>query len=582
MATDNFMKLTIKNQSQIDALKKIGSHDFGVNGSRIVMNGTNPSIFQGDAENFKNSGLGNYSAEQLDAVFSVLDTDGNGNLNMNELKTFAALGEDTNNIIDNDKNIIDETDFEVLFNMAQDYAEEALTEETDTTKQTTEPKTDTSKTDTSTKSDTTVTIKEEPIIDYNNVIKKEEKTEEIIEEPTKEIEEVIKEEVTDTETSVIDDNEAASAAQELRTAMAGLGTDEKTVTRVLEKSGYSSADIVKIMDVFEDKYGETLMHDIQGDYSGKAETQLRNVLYNAAATEAQKSLGWKSADDIPADVAAKANEFYKELESNSALGYMKNFNKLTDQEKSQILVACDMLHSDEKAINRVTEGMAWFGKEDGYVNGMISALKNTAGVKESANVKAEEKESTISSERATIGDSDATAKAAELRKAMEGLGTDEKTVSNILEYSNYSSADIVKIMDAFETNYGETLMSDIQGDYSGKAETNLRNLLFDAAADEAQTTLNWQSTNDIPSKIVSQANELYAQLESDDATECMKDFAKLSTDEQAKIMLACNMLHPNESVMDRLTQGKVWFGKEDGYVDNIIKGMKKVANTKVS
>lgn len=574
MATDNFMKLTVKNQSQVDALKKIGKHDFGVNGGRVVLNGENLSIFQGNVENFQNSGLGNYNAEQLETVFAVLDADGNGKLDASELKAFASLGEDTDNIIENDKNIIDETDFEALYNMAQDYVEEALVDDTDPTPAPTKP-------------DTDVVVKPDvkpevpvvkpdvtPEIDVKPEIKPETKPEEKVTEP--EVEEKT------TEESVIDDNEAEAAAQELRTAMKGLGTDEKTVTRILEKSGYSSADLVKIMDVFENKFGESLMSDIQDDYSGKAETQLRNVLYNAAATEAQKSLGWKSADDIPQDVAAKAEEYYKQLESNNALGYMKEFNKLTDQEKSQILVACDMLHSDETAVNRLTQGMVWFGKEDGYVNGMISALKNTAGVKETAVAKAEPKESTTAAERATIDDNDANAKAAELRKAMKGWGTDEKTVSKVLEYSNYSSADIVKIMDAFESNYGETLMHDIQGDYSGKAETKLRNLLFDATASEAQQTLNWESTNDIPKKIVSQANELYAQLESNDATECMKDFSKLSSEDQAKIMLACDMLHPNESVMDRLTQDRVWFGKEDGYVDTVIKGMKKVANTKVS
>lgn len=578
MATDNFMKLTVKNQSQVDALKKIGKHDFGVNGGRVVLNGENLSIFQGDVEKFQNSGLGNYNAEQLETVFAVLDADGNGKLDASELKAFASLGEDTDNIIENDKNIIDETDFEALYNMAQDYVEEALVDDTDPTPAPTKPDTDVVvKPDVKpevpvVKPDVTPEIDVKP--ETKPEIKPETKPEEKVTEP--EVEEKT------TEESVIDDNEAEAAAQELRTAMKGLGTDEKTVTRILEKSGYSSADLVKIMDVFENKFGESLMSDIQDDYSGKAETQLRNVLYNAAATEAQKSLGWKSADDIPQDVAAKAEEYYKQLESNNALGYMKEFNKLTDQEKSQILVACDMLHSDETAVNRLTQGMVWFGKEDGYVNGMISALKNTAGVKETAVAKAEPKESTTAAERATIDDNDANAKAAELRKAMKGWGTDEKTVSKVLEYSNYSSADIVKIMDAFESNYGETLMHDIQGDYSGKAETKLRNLLFDATASEAQQTLNWESTNDIPKKIVSQANELYAQLESNDATECMKDFSKLSSEDQAKIMLACDMLHPNESVMDRLTQDRVWFGKEDGYVDTVIKGMKKVANTKVS
>ena len=86
MATDNFMKLTVKNQSQVDALKKIGKHDFGVNGGRVVLNVENLSIFQGDVENFQNSGLGNYNAAQHETVFAVLDADGNGNLDASELQ----------------------------------------------------------------------------------------------------------------------------------------------------------------------------------------------------------------------------------------------------------------------------------------------------------------------------------------------------------------------------------------------------------------------------------------------------------------------------------------------------------------
>lgn len=565
MATDNFMKLTVKNQSQIDALKKIGKHDFGVNGGRIVMNGTDLSIFQGDVENFKKSELGNYNAEQLETIFGVLDADGNGKLDMNELKSFAALGEDPDNIIEDDKNIIDETDFEALYTMAQDYVEEALVEEPETNPTT---------------PDTTIDI---PTVDDKDKVDGDDKKvtdEKTTDEKTDITDDIVEPEVA--EKSVIDDNDAAAAAEELRTAMAGLGTDEKTVTKVLIESGYSTADIVKIMDVFENKYGETLMHDIQGDYSGKEETKLRNVLYNSAAAEAQETLGWQSTEDIPEDIAKKANDFYTKLESNNALDYMKDFDKLSDKEKSQILVACDMLHTDDTAINRITEGMVWFGKEDGYVDGIMSALKNTAGVKESSNTKTPAQEATTSEERATISNNDASSKAAELRNAMAGLGTDEKTVSQILTQSGYSTADIVKIMDSFESTYGESLMSDIQGDYSGNAETQLRNVLYNSAAAEAQTTLNWQSTNDIPKEIATKANELYSQLESNDATGYMKNFSKLSNEEQAKVMLACDLLHPNESVMDRLTQDRVWFGKEDGYVDNIIKGMKKVANTKLS
>jgi len=130
MAND-FMKLTAKNQtqSQIDALKKIGDAGYGVNGGQIVFDGDNLSIFQGDVNNFKSTGLGGYNADQLGTIFAALDVDGNGKLDMNELQSFAALGEDTEDVIDNDKAIIDETDFAALFDLAQEYVEEALVEE---------------------------------------------------------------------------------------------------------------------------------------------------------------------------------------------------------------------------------------------------------------------------------------------------------------------------------------------------------------------------------------------------------------------------------------------------------------------
>lgn len=352
MATDNFMKLTVKNQSQIDALKKIGKHDFGVNGGRIVMNGTDLSIFQGDVENFKNSELGNYNAEQLETIFGALDADGNGKLDMKELKSFAALGEDSDNIIDDDKNIIDETDFEALYTMAQDYVEEALVEEPET-----DSKVDIPTVDDKTKEDEKVSQDENPTDIQDNVITEE------------------------TEKTVIDDNEAAAAAEELRSAMAGLGTDEKTVTRVLMESGYSSADIVKIMDSFESTYGESLMSDIQGDYSGNAETQLRNLLYNSAAAEAQTTLNWQSTNDIPQEIANQANELYSRLESGGEKSYMKEFSKLSNEEQAKIMLACDLLHPNESVMDRLTQGKVWFGKEDGYVDNIIKGMKKVANTK---------------------------------------------------------------------------------------------------------------------------------------------------------------------------------------------------------
>jgi len=361
MAND-FMKLTANNQkqSQIDALKKIGNSTFGVNGGRIVMNGTNLSVFQGDVENFKKSGLGNYGKEQLETIFGALDVNGDGDLSMDEIQSFAALGSDEANIIEDDKNIIDESDFAALYDMAQDYVEQALEEEDTPAVQ------------------NQSAVNNSDLYDNSLNTTKVDSSKETASNKAVQTEQDGEPQEQNSITATLSNNEASALAAELRVAMKGLGTDEKTVNNILLERGYNSADIVKIMDAFEQQYGETLMSDIQGDFSGKDETALREVLYAASEEQALQSLGWKTLDDIPSDIVQKANEYYTELESNNALGYMSKFNNLPDSEKSQILLACDLLHKGESAMSRLTEGMVWFGNEDKYVNNIITAMKNTA------------------------------------------------------------------------------------------------------------------------------------------------------------------------------------------------------------
>lgn len=340
MASD-FIKLTQQNQaqSQIDALKQIGKPESFVGGEKIVLNGTDLSVFQGDIKNFQGTKLGGYSEEELGTIFNALDVNGDGTLDEEEIAAFAAMGTDSAGCIDNDKAIIDENDFQALYEMAQEYVDDALDE-----------------TDVNTNSSAS---------DNKNSV-------ETSDENTSTASSVTKTEAT------LSDNEALAAAAELRTAMKGWGTDEATVNRIILESGYNSADIVKIMDAFEGQYGESLMSDIQGDFSGNAETALRETLYNAASQQALESMGWASIDDIPSDIVMKANEFYSELESADATGYMKKFDKLPDAEKAQIMIACDALHPNESAMSRITEDRAWFGKEDGYVRNIISAMRNTA------------------------------------------------------------------------------------------------------------------------------------------------------------------------------------------------------------
>ena len=557
MAND-FIKLTNMNQkqSQIDALSKIGEYKTGINGGKVVWNGTDLSVFQGDINNFKNSRLGGFDKDQLGLIFNALDVNGDGNLAMDELQSFAALGNDEDNIIDDDKNIIDELDFKALYEMAQDYVDKGL--EDDITDVDTKPTTTTTTTDTTNTTNTTNKT------DSTTVT---EKTEEKAQTPKTQ--------------ATIGNNEAYALATELYEAMDGWGTDEDTVNGILLERGYNSADIVKIMDAYEKQYNVSLMEDIQGDFSGSEETPLREALYNAAGQQALESLGWQSVEDIPEDIVIKANEFYSQMNSADATGYMKNFDKLSASEKAQILLACDVLHSDELSVSRVTEGRVWFGKEDGYVRNMIDSFRevaasDTSEVSTNTTAATEEKVQTPKTQ-ATIGNNEAYALATELFEAMDGWGTNEAKVNGILLERGYNSADIVKIMDAYEKQYNVSLMEDIQGDFSGSEETPLREALYNAAGQQALESLGWQSVEDIPEDIVIKANEFYSQMNSADATGYMKNFDKLSASEKAQILLACDILHAGTSSVSRVTEGRVWFGKEDGYVRNMIDSFRQVA-----
>ena len=553
MAND-FIKLTAnkQSQSQIDALKKIGSKT-GIDGGQIILNGGNLSIFQGDVENFKSAGLGNYNAEQLETIFGALDVDGNGQIDENEITAFAALGNDENDVIDNDKSIIDETDFAALYEMAQDYVDEALQEETTTNTTVTTPEVTT----------TTPEVTTTPTTTTENEVQRTEAT--------------------------LSDNEALAAATELRIAMKGYdvsGKGEKQVNKILLERGYNSADIVKIMNAFEEQYGESLMSDIQDDFTGDRETKLRETLYAAASAEASATMGWTSTEDIPTNIAQKASKFYEALEKGGDDdSYMKEFHELSDSEKTQIMLACDLLYPDKSAMTRITQNKYWAGYEDKYVNGILNAFTNVVN---SNQVKTENKtndnvvkNTTTLDERTTMSDNQASAVANELHTAMKGydvFGKGEKQVNKILLERGYSSSDIVKIMDAFQSQHGESLMSDIQDDFTGDRETKLRETLYAAASAEASATMGWTSTEDIPTNIAQKASKFYEALEKGgDDDSYMKEFHELSDSEKTQIMLACDLLYPDKSAMTRITQNKYWAGYEDKYVNGILNALKNVA-----
>lgn len=231
---DQFLKFTINNSKQQEALSQIIAKGSNISGGFMFESGTDLSIFQGDVEQFSDSfgSISGYSKEQSAKIFGAIDQDGNGKLDANEISAFASLGD---GFIENDEIRLDETDITALMDIARQNVEAALTEDIDTVDET----------------------------DNNTNTYIQQEQEEIIPETTTTTETTP---TTSAERATISDNDALARAAELRTAMAGWGTDEATVSRILEESGYSSADIVKIMNTFENQYGESLMSDIQGDF----------------------------------------------------------------------------------------------------------------------------------------------------------------------------------------------------------------------------------------------------------------------------------------------------------------------------
>lgn len=374
---NEFGKLTINpnNAAQIDALKKIADPSFGINGSRILKTGNDLSIFQGDIEKFKESNLSKvYNEEQMQTLFNVMDADGSGKLDANEITSLAEMGKDTYDCIPDDKTSIDENDMAALYEMAQAYVDDALNDDnggatTTTPSGTTKPTTDnTGNSTTTTVTTTTVTtttvtngttttgtpntsnvnnntnINNNTNVSNNTTINNDTKVEE--EKPQ-----------TLADRTSISDNDALMLCDQLHDALAGLGTNQDTLKQIITSGQFNSADLVKLQDVYKERYGESLTHDINGEWGMQINgdnKQYISALYAATSEEARNALGWNDTDDIPKDIAAMAIDV-----SNSIKGGRMNpitatkFAALPKSMQAQVLTATEMLYPNESSTDKM-------------------------------------------------------------------------------------------------------------------------------------------------------------------------------------------------------------------------------------
>ena len=115
---------------------------------------------------------------------------------------------------------------------------------------------------------------------------------------------------------------------------------------------------------------------------------------------------------------------------------------------------------------------------------------------------------------------------------MKGLGTHKDTVRAILEESNLSDADLVKVMDNYNKNHS-SLIQDIHGDFSSETRKNYENLLANTLirqvrnGDETALKLLCKEIHNSTSGMTGTANvfikKIFDTAESaDDGSEIMK------------------------------------------------------------
>ncbi len=112
---------------------------------------------------------------------------------------------------------------------------------------------------------------------------------------------------------VRDGFDAYAVATSLHEAMKGGGTDEETVMKYL---GYqkgddtlNDAEILEVMDAYEEKYGKALEKDIRGDFSYSAQKQLLARLENANNQTSEK-YAYASDEEKAAIIQELAGELY--------------------------------------------------------------------------------------------------------------------------------------------------------------------------------------------------------------------------------------------------------------------------------
>ena len=167
---------------------------------------------------------------------------------------------------------------------------------------------------------------------------------------------------------------------------------------------------------------------------------------------------------------------------------------------------------------------------------------------------------TAAAEEDVISDEKAERLAKELHSAMEGWGTDDEAVKNILQNDKISDADLIKIMKNYPGDEG--LTRDIQGDFSGKTEDELTSRITDALSSEDPLT---EETADLIAKELYQATGAHLGTNEQFVEEM---FEKLSPEALALVNERYSTVNEGRTLKEDI-KGDFSFGAEDDLIKKL-------------
>ncbi len=308
-------------------------------------------------------------------------------------------------------------------------------------------------------------------------------------------------------------NRSAADADALHTAMAGAGTDEDAIFKTLE--GKSPAEREAIQREYKSRHGRALSDDLAGELSGaelsRAQALLRGDSAGAEAARLRGAMEGVGTDEatVHAALEGKTPEQRKAIE---AAYQQQTGRKLstdlrgelsgTELDRAEAARTGDATRTDVARIRTAMEGAgtdeaaiqgALEGKTDAQRAAISAEYRRQTGRELRADLRSEMSGNDLTRTEALL-DRGKLSDAERLHYAIDGAGTDEATIREVL--GGRSRAEVDAIRADYQKRYGRALDDDLRGDLSGRDA-------FDASMD-----LRGRATT--PGEALSRMNERHA------------------------------------------------------------------------